>query len=298
MIAHSLVQLPHGITLSCRSAGELGQPVVVFLHGFPEAAFIWDATLLHFASLGYRCIAPNLRGFEQSSSPIDPSHYRAKYLVQDIAALIAIVSPNQPLAALVAHDWGGAVAWNLANQLPHLMRKLCIINSPHPATFLRDLKTNAQQQAASSYMNFLCRPDAEQLLAEDDFRRLFEFFTRLGAVDGKYPWLTAQVKAHYREAWTHGLTGGCNYYRASPLKPPLDDKSAIHGIEIAHEALTVSIPTQVIWGMQDVALPPRLLDGLQNYIAQLQIHRVEDATHWIIHEQPARVHALLQDFLA
>jgi epoxide hydrolase 4 len=291
-------QLPHGITLSCRAAGERGQPTLVFLHGFPEAAFVWDATLEFFAQQGFRCIAPNLRGFERSSSPSDVAQYRAKHLVQDIAALIAIESPHQPLAALVAHDWGGAVAWNLVNQLPRLQRKLCIINSPHPGTFLRDLKHDAHQQAASSYMNFLCRPDAEALLAEDDFRRLFEFFSRLGAVDGKYAWLDENTKAQYREAWGCGLTGGCNYYRASPLKPPLDASSAIQGIEIPHEALTVSIPTQVIWGMQDVALPPRLIDGLEAYISDLRIHRVEDATHWIIHEQPDLVHRLLAEILA
>ena len=297
MISQQLIKLPHSITLSCRSAGEQGRPVIVFLHGFPEAAFVWDATLLHFAAKGYRCIAPNLRGFERSSSPADASQYRAKFLVQDITALMAIESPNQPLAALVAHDWGGAVAWNLANQRPELMRKLCIINSPHPGTFLRDLKGDAHQQEASSYMHFLCRPDAEKLLAEDDFRRLFEFFSRLGAVDGKYAWLTEAVKAQYREAWSMGLTGGCNYYRASPLKPPLDASSPIHGIEIPFEALTVNIPTQVIWGMQDIALPPRLIDGLEAYIPDLQIHRIPDATHWIIHEQPALVHGLMDGFI-
>lgn len=289
--------LPHGITLSCRAAGSAGQPVMIFLHGFPEAAFVWDATLAYFAHRGYRCVAPNLRGFEHSSSPVDVEQYRPKHLVHDIAALIAVESPNQPLAALVAHDWGGAVAWNLANQMPQLMQKLCIINSPHPGTFLRDLKSDAHQQAASSYMNFLCRPDAEKLLAEDDFRRLFEFFSRLGAVDGKYAWLDEKAKAQYRQVWGLGLTGGCNFYRASPLKPPLDASSAIHGLEIPHSALTVSIPTQVIWGMQDVALPPRLIDGLDAYISDLQIHRVQDATHWIIHEQPELVHQLITEFL-
>ncbi len=298
MIHQYTLDLPHGITLSCRSTGQVGQPAVVFLHGFPEAAFVWDATLEYFAALGYRCVAPNLRGFENSSSPTDVSQYRAKHLVKDIAALIAIESPKQPLAALVAHDWGGAVAWNLANQMPQLVRKLCIINSPHPGTLLRDLKGDAHQQAASGYMHFLCRPDAEKLLAEDDFRRLFEFFSRLGAVDGKYAWLDAATMAQYRSVWSQGLTGGCNYYRASPLKPPLDASSAIHGIEIPHDALTVNIPTQVIWGMQDIALPPRLIEGLESYIKDLSIHRVEDATHWIIHEQPALVHRLIEEFLA
>jgi epoxide hydrolase 4 len=298
MINITKQNLAHGIRLSCRTAGQTGRPTLVFLHGFPEAAFVWDATLDYFAALGFRCIAPNLRGFETSSSPADASQYRAKHLVQDIAALIAVESPHQPLAALVAHDWGGAVAWNLANQMPQLMRKLCIINSPHPGTFLRDLKHDAHQQEASSYMNFLCRPDAESLLAEDDFRRLFEFFSRLGAVDGKYAWLDEKTKAQYREVWRLGLHGGCNYYRASPLKPPLDSSSAIHGIEMAHEALTVNIPCQVIWGMQDVALPPRLIDGLEAYIPDLRVHRIEEATHWIVHEQPALVHRLLREFIA
>ena len=298
MVTNLFLDLPHGIRLSCRVAGQAGQPVLVFLHGFPEAAFVWDATLLHFAAQGYRCIAPNLRGFEQSSSPSDAAQYRPKYLVQDITALIASQSPQQPLAALVAHDWGGAVAWNSANQMPQLMRKLCIINSPHPGTFLRDLKADATQQAASAYMNFLCRPDAEKLLAEDDFRRLFEFFSRLGAVDGPYAWLDEATKALYREVWSQGLTGGCNFYRASPLKPAIDAKSPIHTLEIPHEALTVDIPVQIIWGMQDVALPPRLIDGLDAYIPDLSIHRVHDATHWIIHEQPALVHQMLADFIA
>jgi epoxide hydrolase 4 len=298
MISTYSQALPHGITLSCRAAGSVGQPVMIFLHGFPEAAFVWDATLEHFAQRGYRCVAPNLRGFEHSSSPTDVAQYRPKHLVQDISALIAIESPSGALAALVAHDWGGAVAWNLANQQPQAMERLCIINSPHPGTFLRDLKHDAQQQAASSYMNFLCRPDAEKLLAEDDFRRLLEFFSRLGAVDGKYAWLDEKTKSKYREAWSLGLTGGCNYYRASPLKPALDASSAIHSLEIPLSALTVNVPTQVIWGLQDVALPPSLIDGLDAYIPILTIHRVQDATHWIVHEQPELVHRLIADFLA
>jgi epoxide hydrolase 4 len=162
--------LPHGITLSCRAAGERGQPVMVFLHGFPEGAFVWDGLLAHFAALGYRCVAPNLRGFEASSAPGDAAQYRPKLLVQDIAALIAAESPGAPLACLVAHDWGGAVAWNLANQMPQLLHRLCIINSPHPGTFLREMQNSAAQQAASSYMNFLTRPDAEKLLMESDYR--------------------------------------------------------------------------------------------------------------------------------
>ncbi len=222
--------LPHGITLSCRACGERGRPVLMFLHGFPEAAFIWDALLEHFARPehgGFRCVAPNLRGFERSSAPPEVKDYRPKHLVQDVLALIALETGGAPLAALVAHDWGGAVAWNLANQHPTQLQKLVIINSPHPGTFLRELQRNPAQQAASAYMNFLIRPDAAALLAAQDHARLFGFFENMGAARPPGTpgaplgagWLTEAVRAQYRAVWAHGLDGGLNYYRASPLRP-------------------------------------------------------------------------------
>ena len=191
MIERFQQTLPHGITLSCRAAGQRGRPVLMFLHGFPEAAFVWDGLLEHFALAengGYRCVAPNLRGFEQSTQPADVKEYRAKYLVQDIAALIQL--EGAPLECLVAHDWGGAVAWNMANQLPHLMKRLAIINSPHPGTFLRELQSNPKQQAASAYMNFLIRPDAEHCCARTTTAGCGTFFTNWGGA----PWLTETVK--------------------------------------------------------------------------------------------------------
>lgn len=302
MIETWLQALPNGITLSCRAAGERGRPVLMFLHGFPEAAFVWDVLLEHFAlpqNGGYRCVAPNLRGYERSSRPADVSDYRAKHIVQDIAALIAIEAKDQggQLACLTAHDWGGAVAWNLANQFPHLAQKLAIINSPHPGTFLRELKNNPKQQAASAYMNFLIRPDAETLLAQDDYRRLWEFFTGMGAGEAGFGWLTDEVRARYREVWDLGLTGGCNYYRASPLRPPRADDPGAGTIELPREMLTVNLPTLVIWAMLDSALPPELIDGLDDYIPKLTLIRVPDATHWIVHEKPQQVTRWLQDFL-
>lgn len=298
---HTLTHaLPHGITLSCRVSGEVGRPVLMFLHGFPEAAFVWDALLDHFAQPehgGYRCIAPNLRGYEQSSTPRDVGEYRAKHLVQDIAALISMESPNAPLAALVAHDWGGAVAWNIANQHPALMRRLTIINSPHPGTFLRELQNSPVQQAASAYMNFLIRPDAESLLAEDDYRRLWEFFTNMGAIDGPHPWLTDAVKAQYRDVWGQGLTGPLNYYRASPMRPARPGDPAAAALHLPHSMLTVEVPTCVIWAMQDIALPAGLVDGLDAFVPKLTLHRVAEGTHWLVHEQPQLVAGLLEDFL-
>ncbi len=300
MIKTHLQDLPHGITLSCRTAGEKGRPVLMFLHGFPEAAFVWDELLTYFAhpdNGGYRCIAPNLRGFERSSAPTDVSAYRAKFLVQDIAALIALEGGH--LACLVAHDWGGAIAWNLAAAMPQLMKKLAIINSPHPGTFLRELQHSPAQQAASAYMNFLIRPDAEALLAKDDFRRLWQFLTN--GSDHPPAWLTDSVRDQYREVWRAGLTGGCNLYRASPLRPPRlgppHNDPAAAAVTLARERLTVLLPTLVIWALDDIALPPALIEGLADYVPDMQLQQVPGASHWIVHEQPERVAGYLQDFL-
>ncbi len=298
MITTTDVALPHGTTLHCRVSGERGRPVLLFLHGFPEGAFIWDGLLEHFsqpAHGGYRCVAPYLRGFGASSSPAEVAAYRPKFLVQDLAALIAMEADGAPLACLVAHDWGGAVAWNLANQHPALLQRLAIANSPHPGAFLRELQHSPAQQAASQYMHFLCRPDAEALLAEDDFRRLFAFFD---APDGTPPaWLTKEVRQQYRALWQQGLTGACNYYRASPLRPPRDGDPGAAAVTMPESMLTVSVPTLVLWGLDDPALLPGLLDGLPGWVPRLQLQRVEGASHWLVHEMPERLIQALEPFL-
>jgi len=303
MIETHLVQLPHGITLSCRSAGERGRPVLLFLHGFPEAAFVWDGLLAHFAQAehgGYRCLAPNLRGYEHSSAPTEVSAYRAKPLLQDLVALIESETRDSPtpgqLAALVAHDWGGALAWNLAALRPELMRQLVIINAPHPGNFQRELSHSPTQQAASDYMLFLARPDAPALLAENDFARLWPFFTGM-AQGSPLPWLDTSTRERYRAVWRLGLHGPCAYYAASPLRPPTAQDPGASAVVLPRALLDVQLPTLVIWGLGDTALPPALLDGLAEHVPQLRIERVPGASHWIVHEQPALVRALLADFL-
>jgi pimeloyl-ACP methyl ester carboxylesterase len=270
--------LPHGITLACRSAGA-GRPRVLLLHGFPEAAFVWDALMLRLAPQ-VACVAPNLRGYAGSSSPTETAAYRAKPLVADVAALIEAL--GAPIDVLVAHDWGGALAWSLAAARPELLRHLLIINSPHPATFLRELRSNPAQQQASAYMNFFCRPDAEALLAERDFARLWPFF---GGAD----WLTPAVREQYREVWRHGLSGPLNYYRASPLRPSTSPADALNTLVLPDAAVTVHVPTTVLWGERDVALLPGLLEGLQRWVPDLRVQRLPEATHWVAHEQPGQV---------
>ena len=304
MIQTFLQPLPHGITLSCRAAGDPGHPVLLFLHGFPEAAFVWDELLLHFAQPahgGYHCVAPNLRGFERSSAPTDTSAYRAKPLLQDLGALINAVTADSPtpgqLAGAITHDWGGALAWGLAAQQPALMRQLVIINAPHPATFQRELAESSTQQAASAYMNFLVRPDAPALLAENDFARLWPFFTHMAADSGAMAWLDKPMRDRYRSVWRQGLAGPCAYYAASPLRPPTPDDPGAAAVQVPREKATVALPTLVIWGLDDTALPEALLEGLEEFVPDLRIERVPGATHWIVHEQPELVATLIARFL-
>ncbi len=305
--------LPHGITLSCRACGDPGRPVLMFLHGFPEAAFVWDELLQHFArpeNGGYRCVAPNLRGYERSSAPDDVKAYRAKHLVQDSVALIEVeCGTSAPLAALIAHDWGGAVAWSLANQHPERLRQLVIINSPHPGPFLKALQSDPAQQAASAYMNFLVQPDTAAQVAANDFERLLGF---LDGHDHELPsltqpagaplheparWLTPEVKARYRQVWRHGLQGGLNYYRASPLRPATAQDPGASAVQIPPEALHIGVSTLVLWAQDDIALLPCLTEGLAQHVPDLKLVPIPKATHWVVHEKPGRVIREITAFL-
>ncbi|MEO7852462.1 MAG: alpha/beta fold hydrolase [Rubrivivax sp.] len=284
MIEQFDAELPHGIRLSCRAAGPRGAPRVALLHGFPEAAFVWDEVMGLLAP-GLRCVAPNLRGYERSSAPPEVKDYRPKHLVADIVALID--SLGGPLDLLVAHDWGGALAWNLAAQHPHLLKRLLIINAPHPATFLRELRDSPAQRAGSAYMNFLCRPDAETLLAADDFKRLWGFL--VGGANGVAPpaaWADAAARQRYRDVWSQGLRGPLNYYRASPLRPATAPNDALMTLAFSDDAVTVRVPTTVLWGERDTALLPGLLDGLEHWVPQLKVVRLPDADHWVVHQKP------------
>lgn len=231
--------LPHGITLACRAVGPAGvdAPQVLCLHGFPEAAFVWDGVMQRLRGR-VRCVAPDMRGFGGSSAPADIGAYRAAVLMDDLEALIDRL--GRPVDLLVAHDWGGAIAWNLAAQRPSLMRRLLIVNSPHPATFLRELRHNPAQRAASAYMSFLCRPDAAALLEQDGYARLWPFFERMGAS----AWLDEAMRERYRQVWACGLDGGLNYYRASPLRPPLaGEPDRLARIDLPDATVTVRVPT-------------------------------------------------------
>jgi pimeloyl-ACP methyl ester carboxylesterase len=176
---------------------------------------------------------------------------------------------------------------------PDLVKQLVVLNSPHPGTFLRELRDNPAQQAASEYMNWLRRPDAAERLAENDFARLFGMLDRFGRAD----WLTPTLRERYRDVWTCGLEGALNYYRASPLRPPAGDDRSIKTLQLPDSVLKVALPTRVLWGDADAALLPALLRGLAQWVPDLSVRHVPDASHWIVHERPELVIETIADAL-
>lgn len=299
MVTTCMHTLSTGVELECRTSGEPGQPLLLFLHGFPEGAFIWDGLLEQFGSR-YRCVAPNLRGYGRSSQPTAISDYRAKYLVEDLATLIALESPAKRAACVIAHDWGGAVAWGLANRYPQQLERLLILNSPHPGSFLRELQSNPVQQSASQYMHFLRRPDAPELLAENGWQRMLGFFQN---PDGSMPaWLTPERQQQYREHWDLGVHGACMFYAASPLVPPrpggsADELQDIRELSLPDEMLHIPVPVRILWGDSDLALQPALLHGLEQWVPQLEIEHLQGCSHWVVHERPEAVQRALAKFL-
>lgn len=286
------VDLESGARLHYASAGTRGAPLLLFVHGFPQAWFEWEAQLEAFGGR-YFAVAPDLRGFNLSSKPKEVEAYRAVHIVDDLTRLIDFLGYKQ--AIVVAHDWGGAVAWNLAIFKPDRVQRLVIINAPHPFLFMRALLEDKEQQSASEYMNWLRAEGSEAALARDAFRPLEKF---LADEDGKRPlWYDAKTQARYHAMWStpgdagsHSLTGAVNFYRASPLYPGA--KSPAPALLDA-SAWQVKVPTRVIWGEKDRALRPELLSSLPQVVPDLQITRVPDASHWIVQEDPARINRLI-----
>lgn len=291
--SNQFATLANGTRLHYASAGQAGKPLLLFVHGFPEFWYEWQAQLAEFGT-DYFAVAPDLRGFNLSDMPTDLAAYKARHIVDDLRLLTAHLGYDR--FVLVAHDWGGAIAWNLAIALPQLLHQLIIINSPHPYLFMQALATDSRQKAASEYMNWLRAEGSEGALAKDDFVLMEGMFNGMGQPAAV--WFTEPVRARYHACWQHGLRGGVNYYRASPLHPPTEGHAGPLKLELNPADFRVTVPTRVIWGERDVALPVTLLDGLEQLIPDLQIVRIPDGSHWVIHEQPQRINQLIRGFLS
>ncbi len=267
--------------------------LMLFVHGFPEFWYEWHRQLDEFGK-DHQAVALDMRGYNLSSKPADVADYRAKHLMDDLRTLIEHLGHKK--CVLVAHDWGGAVAWTFAASLPEYVEKLVIINAPHTATFARELTHNPAQQAASQYMLLFRMDKAERVMTENNYTRLIGMLKSAGSSGA---WLSEEIKARYIEAWSQpgAVTGGLNYYRASPLYPPSEKDPGASAVQIDPERVMVRVPTLVIWGDADTALLPSLLVGLEEYVPDLTIKRIVNGSHWVIHEQPDLVNQYIRAFV-
>ncbi len=283
----------NGVRLHYVTAGK--GPLILFLHGFPEFWYEWKNQLVEFAK-DHQAVAPDMRGYNLSDKPTELDQYKMATLVEDIRAFADHLSHAKKFV-LVAHDWGGAVAWSFAIAHPDYLSKLVIINAPHPGVFAKLLSSDPAQQKASQYMLMFRSDGAEKMLSANDYAGLVGAVLGAGLKSGVF---TEEDKQEYIKAWSQpgALTGGLNYYRANHVGPPAGkDAPSTGNFAVDPTALTVKVPTLVIWGEKDTALLTQNLDGLDQFVPELTIKRIPDGTHWVIHEKPAEVNADIRDFI-
>lgn len=276
-LRHGEVEVGGGTRLHYVEAGS--GPLVVLLHGFPEFWYSWRHQIEPIAAAGYRVVAPDMRGYNLSSRPQGWRDYDLQLLAGDIAGLIRGLGEDG--AYLAGHDWGAAVAYGVAMYHPELIRRLAILNVPHPVRMLEGFRT-LKQLRKSWYMFFFQIPRLpERLIARDDF----SFAKRSLRSDSKDAF-TDEDLDRYVEAWSKpgALTGMINYYRAALRRSPRNAEAQLAPIEC---------PTLVIWGMRDRHLGSELADPPRKWVPNARLEQIEDATHWVQHDAPERVNELL-----
>jgi pimeloyl-ACP methyl ester carboxylesterase len=291
MITHEYADV-NGVRLHYAKAGK--GKLVMFVHGFPEFWYEWKNQLVEFGQ-DYLAVAPDMRGYNLSSKPEELEKYQVKYMVEDLRALAEKLGHKK--FTLVAHDWGGAIAWAFAIAHPDYLDKLVIVNAPHPGVFARELRENPAQQKASQYMLFFRSPQAEAQLSANNYAQLVQIVLGPGLKSGVF---NEEDKKAYIEAWSQpgALTGGLNYYRAARVGPPSGEGDKESGsFAQGMPSLTVKVPTLVIWGEKDTALLTGNLEGLDKFVPSLTIKRIPDGSHWVIHEKPELVNGYIRDFV-
>lgn len=246
---------------------------MVLLHGFPECSLTWRSQLLALGAAGYRAVAPDLRGYGDSDKPRAIADYRIEKLAQDVTGLI--VALGREAAHLVGHDWGGFIAWHVAMWSPAAVRRLCILNMPHPQQMVRGLRT-PRQLRKSWYVFFFQLPWLPERFL--DARRLRRLFLRAPRRPYDDETLAANLHALRDPA------GPLHYYRAAA-------RFRARRIEV------VRAPTLVIWGEQDAALGSELAQPDPAWVPDARLVRIPDASHFVQHDAAAQVDGLLLSFL-
>jgi pimeloyl-ACP methyl ester carboxylesterase len=273
-----------GVTLSVAHAGPESGPPVVLLHGFPEPWTCWRHQIDSLAGAGYRVLAPDQRGYGQSDKPPRIADYALGELAADVVGLIEATGRER--VALVGHDWGAIVAWWVALHHADRLDRLIILNGPHPLAFHRFVRSHPTQLVRSWYVFFFQLP----ALPEWNFRRRnWSALTRALRATSRPGTFSDLDLDSYRQAWSEpgALRAMIHWYRAalrhSP-KPPADPR--------------VKVPTLLIWGLRDRFLSPGLAEASLAYCDRGRLEAIDDATHWVQHEEPELVNRLMLEFLA
>lgn len=289
------VTLANGIELDVVDEGPRDAPVLIFLHGFPESHRTWRHQVAHFSN-SFRCIAPDQRGYRGSSKPAEVADYTPDKLIGDIFLLADVLGVER--FTVIGHDWGGAIAWGVAlmGQMNGRVTRAVIANAPHPAIFQRLLYTNPVQRKASQYMRGFRDPANDALVREHGLGGLLLQEIRWDAPDKMEPAERAQLLEEWQDR--DAAFAMLNWYRASPIVIPAPD--APHELP---EGWTppplppLTIPTLVIWALDDLALPPENLEGLDKVVTNLTLVEVPDCGHFVPWEAPGAVNTAMEEFL-
>jgi pimeloyl-ACP methyl ester carboxylesterase len=280
----------NGVRLHVAQAGPEAGPRVVLLHGFPEFWYGWRHQIEPLAAAGYRVVVPDQRGYNLSDRPRGVENYRVSLLSADVIGLLDALGCQQ--AFLAGHDWGAAVAWETAIRYPERVRKLAILNVPHPDVMSRFLLSNFDQLRKSWYIYFFQLPlIPEAVLRANDWGPAVRMLTQ-SALPGSF---TEADIEQYRRAWWRkdAMTGMLNWYRAAfraALRGPLDPAKI--------PARRVSVPTMILWGKNDIALSHKMAQPSCDLCDNGLLVFFEHATHWVQHDEAEAVNKALISFFA
>ena len=279
----------NGLRFHALAAGPWRGPLVLLLHGFPEYSRSWRHQVPELARAGYRAVAPDLRGYGQTDKR---GPYDLATLVEDLAALVRALGHER--AALVGHDWGGAIAWMAAHRRPEVVERLAVLNAPHPATIAREVVRNPRQLARSSYVLAFCVPRLPERLLTARRARAVATILRAGA-HVKSAWPPEELE-RYRHAFLEpGAAGAAlGYYRALARRP--------RWIHCVAERRPIDVPVLVVWGLEDRAVGEEFADPerLEPWLGRDNrptIQRLEGVGHFVQNEAPGPVTDALLAFL-
>lgn len=280
---HTFVETNH-IRLHCVMQGE-GE-LVILLHGFPEFWYSWRYQIPVLARR-FKVVVPDLRGYNDSDKP--ETGYDLNTLSADIRGLIESLGYSR--AHIVGHDWGGLVAWQLAQRFPHYLNRLVVLNAPHPQRLAEELVSNLDQLRRSWYMFAFQVPGLPEWLIQQNLKSFVQDVFRGQAVrKGAF---TAEDTQLYEVALQKPgvLAAALNCYRQL-----LSPANLWRYWRRSPEPVTV--PTLVLWGEEDTLLSTKLTEGLENLIkAPFKLKFVPDCGHWIQQEAPQTVNRELLSFL-